>query len=110
MVMLLIPTPAEEYPDVRVRVPLDGATYAVRWLWNTRDRVWTFSMWDADGAPLVMGVRVVVKAILNLWADATRGPPGLILVVDPTGKGGEPSLSTLGSQFKVVYASFEEAA
>lgn len=103
--MLVIPAPTSGDPDVSMRVPIDGATYAVRWLWNTRDRVWTFSMWDPDGAPLVAGVRVVNGALLSVYADHTRAPRYPIIVVDPTGKGGEPAIDTIGTQFKVVYVS-----
>jgi len=108
MTFRLIPTPTNGYPDTSFRVGLDGATWPIRWLWNQRDRAWTFSMWDSDGVALVLGVRVVVEADLTAWADATRKPPYPIVVVDPTGKGGEPAQETLGPQFKVVYVDPRE--
>jgi hypothetical protein len=103
MTFRLLPTPTNGYPDTSFRVALDGATWPIRWLWNQRDRAWTFSMWDPDGVPLLLGVRVVADANLLAWADATRRPTYPIVVCDPSGKGGEPSLETLGSQHKVVY-------
>jgi hypothetical protein len=103
--MRLIPTPTAGFPHSRMSVPLSGATYRIRWLWNQRDGAWSFSMWDPSGSPLVLGVRVVVG--VDLLAAAPRGdrrPPYPIVVVDPSRSGTEPTRETLGSRFKVVYA------
>ena len=103
--MKFVPTPSDGHPDTRVRVALSGATYAIRWLWNDRDRMWSFSMWDPDGAPLVMGVRVALSTDLLAWTSPDAGrPPYGIGVLDPTGSGEEPTRETLGARVKVVYA------
>lgn len=102
--MQLVPTPAGR-PNARVRVALSGSTYTILWLWNARDRAWTFSISDADGVPLLSGVRVVLNVdLLATAAPSTRRPPYPIFVVDPTNTGVEPDLESLGGRVKVVYA------
>jgi hypothetical protein len=102
--MKLVPTPRAGHPNTLVRVPLGGATYAIRWLWNQRDRAWTFSMWDPSGEPLAMGVRVVLGVdLLGAVGASDRRPLYGIGIVDPSGKGQEPNRETLGSRIKAVY-------
>jgi hypothetical protein len=102
--VLLVPTPTSGYPHIRQRVALSGATYQLRWLWNERDRAWTFCLWDADGGPLVLGVRVVLGVdLLEAAPQGPRRPPYRMVVVDPTQRGQEPGLTDLGSRVKVIY-------
>jgi hypothetical protein len=102
--MLLLPTPTNGHPHTLMRVPLSGATYTVRWLWNERDAAWTFSMWDPDGVAVVMGVRVLLAVDLLAAAPRSdRRPPHRIVVVDPSGAGTEPTLNSLGARVKIVY-------
>lgn len=103
--MKLIPTPTDAYPNTTLRVTLSGATYTIRWLWNQRDRAWTFGMDDPNGEPLVAGVRVVCGLDLLAWVPMSdRRPPYGILVYDPSLNETEVSREALGQRVKVVYA------
>lgn len=107
---LIVPTPANGYPDETVRVSLDGQSYSIRWLWNGREGVWAFSIADADGAAIQSGVRVVLNANLLEWTSDPRAPGGAIMVVDPTGGTEDPTLETLGQRVQIVYLTADEVA
>lgn len=107
---LTVPTPTNGYPDETVRVSLDGRSYSIRWLWNGREGVWSFSIADADGTDLQCGVRVVLGANLLEWTSDPRAPGGAIMVVDATGGTTEPDLDTLGQRVQVIYLTADEIA
>lgn len=102
--MKLIPTP-NGYPDVALRTTLSGSTYGIRWRWNERASMWTFSIDTPSGDRLLSGVPVLLNVDLLAWApESDDRPPYPILVVDPTGSTLEPTLDSLGRSVQVVYA------
>ncbi len=103
--MKIIPTPPnpEKTPHAVITVSLSGRTYDMHWTWNERDRAWYWALASADVGMIVSGVRVVLGAVLNVGVPQALAPLYPIVVVDPTGKGLDPTLTTLGQNVKVVY-------
>jgi hypothetical protein len=106
--MLIVPTPVDGYPDESERVALEGRSYGIHWLWNARDNAWAFSIADADGAPILSGVRVVLNSDLFGYSADTRLPGGRLVVIDPSGATEEPTLATLGHSCLPVYVTLAE--
>jgi hypothetical protein len=102
--MKLIPTPSG-YPDLTVSVTLTGSVYRIRWQWNQRASMWTFSIDSPSGVRLLSGVPVLINSDLLAWAPPSdERPPYAILVVDASGAFDEPTLESLGARVRVVYA------
>jgi hypothetical protein len=86
-----------------VKVPLNGVTYTIRWLWNERGNAWFMDLSDLDG-PILSGVRVVLNVdLLNNTADP-RKPDGMMIAVAPDGVAEvDPTHDDLGEAVKVVF-------
>jgi hypothetical protein len=108
MAQFVLPTPRNGYPIDTIRVALDGVTYTFAWAWNQTEGVWYVSIGDADADPIVSGLRVVLNSSLLASVADARRPPGVLLVLDPSGGKADPTLETLGSSVKVVYLDAAE--
>lgn len=108
--MFIVPTPREAYPDETVSVALEGITYVIRWLYNEREGVWTFSISDVDDVPILSGVRVVQNVDLLELASDERRPPGAMMIIDATGSRVEPTLESFGHSARPVYIPADELA
>lgn len=97
------------YPDVSFDVTLDEVSYRGRWLLNERAGVFSFSLADSAGAPIVSGVRVVLNVDLLEGVADPRRPPGPLLVISPSSDE-DPTLETLGNGVSVVYLTAAELA
>lgn len=102
MAMSLIPIdPVDAH--FSLEVDLDGATYLLEFLWNTRGEFWTLSILDAAEAPLVMGIRIVAAWELLAQYSDDRLPGGRLLTVDMSGLGIDPGRDDLGKRVILVY-------
>lgn len=100
MATVVIPGPANSYPDQTVKVPINGITYNIRWLWAERGNAWSFSIADADG-PILDGVRVALNVdLLNNTADP-RKPNGMIIAIAADGHEADPGKDDLSEDGKV---------
>lgn len=104
MTIYAIPTSTDpEIPAYVQRTTLDGRDYGLTFQWNARDLHWYLSIADADGAPIVTGVRLVLGMDpLRRCADPRR-PPGALLLVDVAGLGRDPGLTDLGAGVFLCY-------
>lgn len=105
-----VPTPVDGYPDQSFRVSLGDTQYGLRWLWNGREGVWTLSVSDADGEPILSGVRVVLDVDLLAYTADARAPQGYLIVSDPSGGTTEPGLDELGNRVQVLFVTLDEIA
>jgi hypothetical protein len=62
-----------------VKTQLDGAQYQFLFQWNHRQSTWTFDLYDANGAAVVQGVKVVPNIVLPLPHYQENAPPGALL-------------------------------
>lgn len=90
-------------PSVRHRVRLDGRDFIV-WLdWSSREDAWYAHIFDASGAPIVTGRKVVADGKIGHRTSDSRRPAGRLFAVAPSG-GGDPKLDDLGRRVFLVYA------
>jgi hypothetical protein len=111
--MLLINLPAPQnppIPDFTVGVDLDGASYTLRFVWNTTDEYWYSRTLDDPGVTLLMGeTRIVADQPLYL-SRRVRTPGGFLIARDTTGQGIAPKLNDFGSRVQLWYLTEEELA
>jgi hypothetical protein len=76
--------PFAEFPFFTEEVTLDGVTYRLAFLWNTRASLWTVSFYDTTEAPIAEGLPITLdQEILGQYP--TLGlPPGRLWAVDPS--------------------------
>lgn len=91
-----------------LQVDLDGSTYGLAFAWNDYAGAWFLSIADADGNPLVCGVRVVVDFPLAARSTLAGMPPGMFIATDSSGAHQEPGLGDLGSRVKFQYLAVGE--
>lgn len=114
----LIPT-STVLTDYRQTTTLDGRDYILRFLFNQREGLWFFSMFDEEEDPIVEGLKVVVEhSLLRLITDP-RKPPGLLVASDDTAREPEegqkilaldPGLGELGERVVLLYFTEAELA
>ena len=102
MAIRIIPTDPE-LSTYSQRVTLDGREYQVTLQWNQREAKWYVSLADADGAPIVDGVKVVANFPLLRTLTDRRAPPGEMFAMDRSGAGVDPGLRDLGRRVLLVY-------
>lgn len=103
-----------DLPNFSTQVELDGTTYTLAFFWDDQDDsvasdggtgAWYISIAQADGTPILAGIRVVVE-----WAVGGRFrytgigmPPGILWFEDTSGKNQDPGLNDLGSRVTLTY-------
>jgi hypothetical protein len=96
-------TPGGE-ADWTQRTALGGVDFLLRFRWSQREGHWLLTLSDADGAPIVSGVVLVVGAYLLRGVADTRRPAGELLVVDVSGANDvDPAFEDLGDRFALLY-------
>jgi hypothetical protein len=90
-------------PRYSIRTELDGARYLFDLEWNDRAAAWFFSISDAEGVPLVSGVRVVIDLpLLDGFSNAAL-PPGVLFAADSMNMDLDPGRTDLGDRVQLVY-------
>lgn len=97
MAKLLLPvTPG--VPFQRSRVTLDGREFILDLQWNEREERWYLSISDEEGAPILMGRKLVCEVpLLVYYLGDPRVPPGDLRVIDMTHDYSPPGLNDLGA-------------
>lgn len=102
------PEPGELTPHVEQTTELDGVEFGLRLRWNDREQRWYLDLSDVDGAPILLGVKLVANwSLLRTLADDGRRPRGELVVVDTTGEG-DPRLPDLGRRVRLIYVPVAE--
>lgn len=96
----IITTP---YPDTTQRVELDGVLYTFRFLWSERGQGWHFNLADADGSPILSGVRMVTAFPLLYRFRHLAVPPGELYFFDTRDQQGVPTLEDMGERYRFYY-------
>jgi hypothetical protein len=91
------------YPNTTQRVELDAVVYTLRLLWSQRGQGWHLDMSDADGAPILRGVRLVTCFPLLYRFHHLAVPPGELYFFDLRDLGGEPTLEEMGDRYRLYY-------
>lgn len=81
---------------------LDGVDFLFEFRWNEREQRWYMDLYEADGTPVVTGIKVVADwSLLRLVVRDLR-PAGEIYSYDTTGEG-DPRLGDLGTRVRLIY-------
>lgn len=108
MAVFVVPTPDDGYPARSQRTSLDGVAYELTFLWNERQGAWFLSIADAEGAPILMGARILVDhPLLGSLRDARR-PPGELVALDMSDQQRDPGIDDFGTRVMLVYLDREE--
>jgi len=94
-------------------ISLDGTTYRMKIVWNTRGEFWTLSLFTLQDVPILLGIKLVLDSDLLVPYKTVQGiPPGDMIVFDPTNNRSrisfEDFLSTRG--LELLYATEVEVA
>lgn len=97
----------------RQRTALDGSDYILDFKYNERSCRWTIDIADAEGEPIVSGMRLSHGVdVLRLVTDLRR-PPGRLVTVDlqyDVRPPRDPDFELLGDPVKLIYFDAEEVA
>ncbi len=92
------------HPNTTERVELGGVVYTLRLLWSERAACWHLTLGDADGVPIVSGMRVTAGyPLLARYRHLTTIPPGELALIGTRGQDGEPTLDEMGSRYRLYY-------
>lgn len=96
--------------DARYRFSTDlrDTTYLVRVRWNARDGAWYLDLLEADGAPIVLGVKVVLGACLAHHVVHPLFQEGVLVARDTSHKGAPPNIDDFGSRVQLVYLTRDD--
>lgn len=92
-------------------VELDGRPYVLELAWNARAAAWFLHVRDADGGPLLMGLKLVVGLpLLRRFRHEDRLPRGELIAVDTQGAAADPGLDDLGRRVLLLYLDAADLA
>lgn len=80
MARLIIPW--RDSPDFTQTIKLSGKLYKLRSRWNTVHEFWTLDIYDSNGAPLLLGQKVLFNTDILARYTNTLLPTGKIFVID----------------------------
>jgi|AntDeeMinimDraft_6_1070357.scaffolds.fasta_scaffold21149_1 hypothetical protein len=84
-------------------VDLDGKEYRFWTTYNRRADLWTISILEPNGTPIVMGAGVAAGWAVFRGITDDRLPPGTLLAYDSSGNGESPGEGELGARVKILY-------
>lgn len=92
-----------ELTNYKFQTNLDGAVFDLQLFWNNRSQSWFLSLYDAQGAAIFEGKKVVAGASFLDRIQNDDAPAGTLLAFDTTGAGHKPGLQELGRRVKLFY-------
>jgi len=82
----MLQVPFQDFPAFSETTALDGQVYRLTFRWNTRGQYWTLKVSQADGTPILSGIKLVPDyELISAYVDMGP-PPGLLFVVNPSGQ------------------------
>lgn len=113
MTVYIMPFPTNPVlPQFEENVILDGTAYKFDFNYNSREKLWYFSVRTSDGIPIAEGIKIVLNfPLLRKIANDIR-PPGEIFAIenDSFGEniGQPPGLTDIGNRVDLVYLDRSE--
>lgn len=74
--------PFDESSSYIQQTPLDGTTYIIKIVWNSRGGFWTISFYDLDNNPILLGIRIVQGVELLSQYRSYAIPSGELYAMD----------------------------
>ena len=107
--MSQVTIPMSDLAEFSQSVTLDGNEYRLHFYWNGRGSFWGMDISDANGVPLLSGIRLIINFPMLLQHKESGLPPGQFLIVDSNLKtqNDEPGRNdfTIGRKLNLVYWS-----
>lgn len=91
-----------EVPDMNdsvSRVVLAGTAYLIRFTYNDTCDYWTFSLYNAQSEPIVLGIKIVPRFPLNVFYGVTKLPDGVFGVMTKLNRIGRNDFVDGNAQF-----------
>lgn len=89
-------------PWYTFRITLAAVRYTLELRYNIRMARWILNIMNANGDPILMGAPLLIQRRLTQYP--ARGlPPGDMFVVDNSGKGTQPTLSSFLTDHQLIY-------
>lgn len=89
-------------PWFRFKITLSGVRYTLEARFNLRMDRWILSIMDAAGAPILMGIPLLIQRPLTQYPTLAL-PPGDMFAVDRSGKDLQPTISSFVTDHELVY-------
>ena len=80
----MVTIPFTEYPAFSEEVDLDGTSYKLSFVWNSRGEFWTLTFADIDGDEILSGIKLVLNYELLQEFHYLPIPPGFLFVLETT--------------------------
>lgn len=71
--------------------------------WNERDSAWYFDMYDANGGPMALGVKVVLGAYLGRQSPHPWFSENVLAAIDTTLSNVDPGFDDLGTRVLIQH-------
>ena len=98
-----------DIPAYDIQTELDGVLYTLGFSFNARANYWVMDISDANGTPILMGLRVISGWLLSDRFVMENLPPGDFFVFDTSGKNADPTQDDFGTTKLLMYADASEA-
>lgn len=94
----------QDVPAFEYEIELEGRTWRLGFVWNTRAALWHMDVKAQDGTTLLLGLPLVVDfPLLLTYRSMLTLPPGEFFLVDLETKGEEAGRDNLGTRFLLLY-------
>lgn len=100
--------PLQNLPAYSFEIALEGATYRLAFIWNSRHDFWTMDIKDRQGTILIGGMKLVLNYEILFRYRRGNVPPGAIIPVDVTGRLQTIGRNDLGTNVKLIYLTADE--
>jgi hypothetical protein len=106
-----IPLPISPTGGFTIQADLDGVTFTLDIIWNSRDGYWYLSIETPNGTPILAGQKAVVSYPIG-WHQYYNPamPTGNLQWIDTTGQGLDPGYADIGARVLLYYFDAAEVA
>lgn len=107
MAYVVLPLPTSEDPYTLQSTTLEGVSYQLVFDWNSRKDRWSFSIYNEDNTPVLLGASLTVGPDLLSVLPWTQSnvPPGFLYVAGVD----DPTLATIGD-VSLIYVESTESS
>lgn len=95
----------EEFDSIEEALIKD---YQIRFTWNDTGGYWKFSVYDPQGQPIVVGIKIVPNFPINLFYGVTRLPTGVFAVMTKLDRIGRKDFANGNATFVFCPVEMEE--
>lgn len=88
--------------------PLDDRQVQFYVRWNSRDQAYYFDMYDSDDSVICLNIKVVPGVSLGRRSQHEFFDTYILLGVDTTGRGQNPTFDNLGTQVIVAVTKLDD--